>query len=89
MSVQRFQAFLALIAEGCSVVEVAGRFGVSRQSVHQWPARRKAEGVIGLHDHPHRPRSSPAQMPADMEALVLESAPAPGPESVASGPRTG
>lgn len=72
VSEQRYQAVLAVIAEGHTVVEVAGRFGVSRQSVHAWLAKYEAEGVAGLEDHSHRPRSSPAQMLADIEALVLE-----------------
>ena len=72
VSEQRYQAVLAVIADGCTVVEVAGRFGVSRQSVHAWLARYEAEGLAGLEDHSHRPRLSPAQMPADVEALVLE-----------------
>ena len=69
VSEQRYQAVLAVIAEGCSVVEVAGRFGVSRQSVHAWLAKYEAEGVAGLEDHSHRPRSSLARIPADVEAL--------------------
>jgi len=72
VSEQRYQAVLAVIADGCSVVEVAGRFGVSRQSVHAWLAKYEAEGLAGLEDHSHRPRSSPSQMAADIEALVLE-----------------
>src|SRR5215207_7928644 len=72
VSEQRYQAVLAVIADGCTVVEVAGRFGVSRQSVHAWLAKYEAEGLAGLEDHSHRPRSSPVQMPADVEALVLE-----------------
>ena len=72
VSEQRYQAVLAVLAEGASVVEVAGRFGVSRQSVHAWLAKYEAEGLAGLEDHSQRARSSPAQMPADIEALVLE-----------------
>ena len=33
MSEQRYQAVLAVIAEGCTVTEVAARFGVSRVGV--------------------------------------------------------
>ena len=39
---QRYQAVLAVIADGRSVVEVAGRWGVSRQTVHAWLARYEA-----------------------------------------------
>ena len=37
MAEQRYQAVLAVIAEGGTVAEVAGRWGVSRQSVHSRP----------------------------------------------------
>jgi transposase InsO family protein len=69
---QRYQAVLAVIAEGRSVKEVAGQWGVCRQTVHEWLARYEAEGLEGLTDRSHRPVSCPHQMPAAVEALVLE-----------------
>jgi len=36
---QKYQAALAVLAEGVSVSEVAQRWGVSRQSVHAWLRR--------------------------------------------------
>ena len=72
MSEQRYQAVLAVIADGRTVSEVAAQWGVSRQSVHAWLARYEVEGLAGLSDRSHRPRSSPSQMPAEVEALVLE-----------------
>jgi hypothetical protein len=47
---QRYQAVLAVIAEGATVTEVGGRWGVSRQSVHAWLARYEAGGLEGLAD---------------------------------------
>ena len=52
-----------------TVVEGAGRSGVSRQTVHEWVARYEVKGLAGLEDRSHRPRSSPARIPADVEAL--------------------
>lgn len=72
MQEQRYRAVLAVIAEGFSVVEVASRWGVSRQSVHAWLLRYEQSGLEGLADRSSRPRSSPGQMPASVEALVLE-----------------
>jgi transposase InsO family protein len=72
VSEQRYQAVLAVIAEGRTVSEVAVQWGVSRQSVHSWLVRYEAEGLAGLSDRSHRPVSSPLQMPAEVEALVLE-----------------
>jgi transposase InsO family protein len=69
---QRYQAVLAVIGEGGTVTEVAGRWGVSRQSVHSWLARYEAGGLEGLADRSHRPGSCPHQMAAELEARVLE-----------------
>ena len=44
MAEQRYQAVLAVIAEGGTVAEVAARFGVSRQTVHAWLAKYEAAG---------------------------------------------
>jgi len=54
------------------VTEVAGRWGVSRQSVHTWLARYEAGGLEGLTDRSHRPASCPHQMSPQVEARVLE-----------------
>jgi transposase InsO family protein len=69
---QRYQAVLAVIADGLSVKQVAEKVGVSRQSLHTWLARYEAEGLEGLADRSRRPRSCPHQMSAEVEALVLE-----------------
>jgi len=69
---QRYLAVLAVIAEGATVTEVAGRWGVSRQSVHSWLARYEAGGLEALADRSHRPGSCPHQMDPRIEARVLE-----------------
>jgi transposase len=43
---QRYQAVLAVLG-GVPVTEVAGRFGVGRQSVHGWLARYEPGGLEG------------------------------------------
>jgi transposase len=68
---QRLDAVRAVLA-GASVTEVAAGVGVSRVSVHAWLARYLAEGVAGLADRSHRPRSSPRQAPAAVEVLAAE-----------------
>lgn len=45
---QKYQAVLAVIRDGVPVVEVARRFGVSRQSVHSWLSRYEVEGMPGF-----------------------------------------
>ena len=68
---QRYQAVLAVL-DGVPVTEVAGRFGVGRQSVHRWLARYEAGGLGGLADRSHRPVWCPHQMSPEVEAQVLE-----------------
>jgi transposase InsO family protein len=69
---QRYQAVLAVIADGLSVSQAAEKTGVSRQTLHSWLARYEVAGLQGLVDASHRPRSCPHQMPAPVEAAVLE-----------------
>ena len=69
---QRYQAVLAVIADGSSILQVAQKVGVSRQTLHAWLARYAAAALEGLVDRSHRPVSCPHQMPATVEAMVLE-----------------
>lgn len=69
---QKYQAILAVISDGLSVSQVASKVGVSRQTVHAWLARYEAEGLEGLADRSHRPVSCPHQIPAVVEAAVVE-----------------
>jgi transposase len=69
---QRYQAVLAVISDGLSIAQVASKVGVSRQTLHSWLARYEAAGLDGLVDRSHRPLSCPHQMPADVEAVLLE-----------------
>ena len=68
---QRYQAVLEVDA-GVPVVEVAQRFGVSRQAIHRWIRRYREGGLEALADRSHRPKSSPWQVSAEVEALVCE-----------------
>src|SRR6476661_8291378 len=60
---QRYQAVLAVIADGETVSDVAARFGVSRKTVHAWLNKYEAGGLEALADGSRRPRSCPHQMP--------------------------
>src|SRR5512133_2136885 len=68
---QRYQAVLEVQA-GVPVVDVARGFGVSRQAVHRWKNRYRSGGLEALADRSKRPKSSPWQVPAEVEALVCE-----------------
>jgi transposase len=69
---QKYQAVLAVLADGRSVTEVAQQWGVSRQSVHAWLRRYEEAGLPGLVSRSTRPGSCPHQMSGLVEALVLE-----------------
>src|SRR5215213_4427108 len=68
---QRLDAVRAVLA-GASVVEVAAAVGVSRVSVHAWLRRYLTEGLAGLVDRTHRPRSCPHQVSDSVAVLVAE-----------------
>ena len=72
MAEQRYLAVLAVIADGLTITQAAEKVGVSRQTLHAWLARYEAEGLEGLKDRSHRPVSCPHQMPAHVEAALLE-----------------
>jgi transposase-like protein len=68
---QRYQAVLEVLSEGVRVVEVAARFGVTRQSVHRWLKCYAARGLAGLVDGSTAPGSCPHQMSAEVEARIV------------------
>ena len=69
---QRYRAVLEVLDEGAAVTDVARRYGVARQTVHEWLARYANHGGMGaLADRSSRPDTCPHQMPAAVEARVL------------------
>ena len=60
------------VLDGASVVEVAERYGVVRQTVHTWLKNYATGGMAGLVDKTSRPDGCPHQMPAAMEARIVE-----------------
>ena len=69
---QRYRA-VWVVLDGASVIEVARRFKVSRQSVHTWLRRYAADGGLGgLGDRSSRPLGCPHQMSAVVEAKIVE-----------------
>ena len=69
---QRYKAVLAVIADGRTVTQVARDWDVARQTVHVWLERYEADGLEGLSNGSHRPAHCPHQMPAAVEAQLLE-----------------
>jgi hypothetical protein len=69
---QRYRAVREVLDEGTSVTDVARRYGVARQTVHEWLRRYANEGGLGgLADKSSRPESCPHQMPPAIEARIL------------------
>ena len=69
---QRFNAVMEVLRDGLTVIEVAERYGVSRQTVHGWLRRYRTGGLDALADRSHRPNTCPHQMPAAVEAYLCE-----------------
>jgi transposase-like protein len=68
---QRYQAVREVL-DGASVTEVARRYGIVRQTVHEWLRRYAADGGLsGLADRSSRPLSCPHQMSAVVEARIV------------------
>jgi transposase InsO family protein len=69
---QRYQAVLEVLNDGATVTDVARRYGVARQTVHEWLRKYAARGLGGLADRSSRPLSCPHQMPVEVEARIVE-----------------
>jgi transposase InsO family protein len=69
---QRYRAVLEVLDEGVPVTVVARRYGVARQTVHEWLRRYANDGGLGgLADRSSRPVSCPHQMPPEVEARIV------------------
>ena len=69
---QRYRAVLEVLDEGVPVTVVARRYGVARQTVHEWLRRYANDGGLGgLADRSSRPESCPHQMSAAVEARIV------------------
>jgi transposase InsO family protein len=60
------------VLDGSTVVGVAARYGVSRQTVHRWLRRYAEDGLGGLVDGSSVPATCPHQMSAAIEARIIE-----------------
>ena len=69
---QRLAAVKEVLDDGATVTDVARRYGVARQTVHEWLRRYARSGLAGLIDRSSRPASWPHQMPPAVEARIVE-----------------
>ncbi len=68
---QRYKAVCEVL-DGATVVDVARRNGVVRQTVHDWLRRYARGGLAGLADGSSKPQSCPHQMAPEVEVRILE-----------------
>jgi transposase len=68
---QRYHAVMEVLA-GMSVTEVAERYGVHCNSVHEWVRRYERGGLAALADRSHRPEHHPWQISPEIEAAICE-----------------
>ena len=68
---QRYKAVCEVL-DGATVVDVARRNGVARQTVHDWMRAYAVHGLAGLADRSSKPGSCPHQMSAVVEARIIE-----------------
>ena len=57
--------------EGANISALCRAYGISRKTAYKWLQREQDGGVNGLADQPRRPKHSPRQTEAEMEAQVL------------------
>jgi transposase InsO family protein len=62
----------AVVQEGGRVRDVAAAHGVSKSWLYELLARYRRDGDAGLIPHSKRPRSSPTQVPAELEERIVE-----------------
>jgi transposase InsO family protein len=67
---QRHKAVLEAL-DGLPVTGVAGRYGVTRQTVHRWLRWYAAGGLAALADGSHRPATCPHRMAPETEARIV------------------
>lgn len=70
---QRYQAVREVLDHGATVVDVARRNGVARQTVHEWLRRYATQGLAGLADHSSSPPAVPIRwIRSVVEARIVE-----------------
>jgi len=57
--------------EGASISELAEMQSVSRKTIYKWLSRYEESGLAGLTDLSRRPRCSPNQVSAEVEAAIV------------------
>lgn len=67
MAELRFEVLFEPQRTGETVADVCRRYGISRDTYYRYRRRYLAEGIEGLEDRPRKPKTSPAQIPTEVE----------------------
>jgi transposase InsO family protein len=70
MAELRLEVLLEAEQSGESVAEICRRFKISRETYYRYRRRYLASGIEGLEDRSRRPKRSPAQIDAELEAEI-------------------
>ena len=71
MTLKREFAALA-VQEDANMAELCRRYGISRATGYKWAQRFRQEGISGLAERSRRPRRSPRQSAAAVEARLVD-----------------
>lgn len=72
MAELRFDVLFEPLRTGETVADVCRRYGISRDTYYRYRRRYLAEGLEGLEDQSRRPKTSPAQIPVEVEIRIVE-----------------
>jgi len=72
MAELRFDVLFEPSRTGETVADVCRRYGISRDTYYRYRRRYLAEGLDGLEDQSRKPKSSPAQIPVEVEKRIVE-----------------
>lgn len=72
MAELRLDVLTEPLRTGETVADVCRRYGISRDTYYRYRRRYLEEGLEGLEDRSRRPKTSPAQIPAEVEIRIVE-----------------
>lgn len=72
MAELRLDVLTEPLRTGETVADVCRRYGISRDTYYRYRRRYLTEGLAGLEDQTRKPKSSPAQIPSELEIRIVE-----------------
>jgi len=72
MAELRFEVLFEPARTEETVADVCRRYGICRDTYYRYRRRYLTEGIEGLEHRPRKPKTSPAQIPTDVELRIVE-----------------